>query len=294
MNKLFEQIILESTRAQSFSHDTHIQSLWSGYGSIDRLSLNGGKFETAILKHIRPEGAQSRGVTASHQRKLKSYQIETTWYKEFAHLCDESCRIPHYIASARGEDNEQIILLEDLDAAGYNLRCHAMTKAQELSCISWMANFHATFLNCTPSGLWNIGTYWHLDTRQEELRAMRSGRLKSEAADFDKELNRAKYKTIIHGDAKAANFCLSPDNKIAAVDFQYVGGGCGMKDLVYFLWGASQRAQNAAIDSYFIILKQALADRSADVNFNELEAEWRKLYPIASDDFERFLQGWMC
>jgi len=293
MNKQFEELILESTGAQSYTHDTHIQSLWSGYGSIDRVKLNGGKFDTVILKHIRPQGAGSR-ASASHQRKLRSYQIETTWYKEFADQCDGSCRTPHYIASATDENNDQIILLEDLDAAGYNLRSHGMTSAQELGCIQWLANFHATFLNCEPSGLWDIGTYWHLATRQEELHAMRPGRLKSSAAEFDSELNNAKYKTIIHGDAKAANFCLSPDNKIAAVDFQYVGGGCGMKDLVYFLWGASQHRQDDAIDSYFQFLKQALGDHSTRINFDELEIEWRRLYPVASDDFERFLQGWMC
>ena len=33
-----------------------------------------------------------------------------------------------------------------------------------------------------------------------------------------------------------ANFCFgSEESGVAAVDFQYVGGGCGMKDLAYFV-----------------------------------------------------------
>jgi len=44
----------------------------------------------------------------------------------------------------------------------------------------------------------------------------------------------------VHGDAKLANFCFSRDGKkVAAVDFQYVDGGCGMKDLSRIIVGSS-------------------------------------------------------
>ena len=40
----------------------------------------------------------------------------------------------------------------------------------------------------------------------------------------------------MHGDAKLANFLFTSDHsQVAGVDFQYVGGGCGMKDVAYLL-----------------------------------------------------------
>ena len=49
-------------------------------------------------------------------------------------------------------------------------------------------------------------------------------------------LKSSTFKTLVHGDAKLANFCFgSEESGVAAVDFQYVGGGCGMKDLAYFV-----------------------------------------------------------
>lgn len=69
-------------------------------------------------------------------------------------------------------------------------------------------------------------------TRPDELSAMKPSHLKGAAEAIDSKLNQCKFQTIVHGDAKVANFCFTPDSKsIAAVDFQYVGSGCGMKDV---------------------------------------------------------------
>jgi aminoglycoside phosphotransferase (APT) family kinase protein len=107
----------------------------------------------------------------------------------------------------------------------------------------------------------------------------------------------------VHGDAKAANFCFSPDRRrVAAVDFQYVGGGCGVKDVCYLLacmggWhGADEAAEARLLDFYFRELRAAIAPPAAggggEIDLDALEAEWRALYPLAAADFSRFMAGW--
>lgn len=175
--------------------------------------------------------------------------------------------------------------------------CRTSVKDREIkACLSWLAHFHALFLDVAPEGLWPVGTYWHLETRPDELEAMDDAALKAAAADIDKILNACRFKTIVHGDAKLANFCFSPSGQdVAAVDFQYVGGGCGMKDVVYFLGSCMEEKQcekrvPGLLDFYFAELKVAV---KKDVDFAALEREWREMFAYAWTDFHRFLLGWM-
>jgi len=166
-------------------------------------------------------------------------------------------------------------------------------------CLDWLANFHAAFMGKSPDGLWETGTYWHLETRPHELEVMDDQRLKAVAPLIDKKLKEAKYQTIVHGDAKLANFCFSGDiRRAAAVDFQYAGGGCGMKDVAYFIGSCldesdCEKHESLLLDFYFARLKDALKRQpQPDVNPEELESEWRGLFPFAWADFHRFLKGW--
>jgi aminoglycoside phosphotransferase (APT) family kinase protein len=148
-----------------------------------------------------------------------------------------------------------------------------------------------------PEGLWQTGTYWHLETRRDELASIEDAALREAAPLLDQKLASAAFKTIVHGDAKPANFCFSPDGRaVAAVDFQYVGGGCGMKDVAYLVSGGEGADADAVearhLDTYFVHLRSALARRQDPVDADALEAEWRALYPIACADFARFLAGW--
>lgn len=164
------------------------------------------------------------------------------------------------------------------------------------ACLRWLANFHALFLGVAPENLWPVGTYWHLETRPDELEAMDHPELKAAAGDIDRILSGCRFKTIVHGDAKLANFCFSPSGQdVAAVDFQYVGGGCGMKDVVYFLGSCLEEREcekrvPGLLDYYFCELKQSVGK---DVDFSALETEWREMFVFAWTDFHRFLLGWM-
>jgi len=191
------------------------------------------------------------------------------------------------------------MVLEDLDAAGFPLRRSTLDPDAVRLCLYWLASFHATFMGAEPAGLWPTGTYWHLATRPDELAVTEDEKLRDAAPVIDSMLGNAHYKTLVHGDAKLANFCFSADSgSVAAVDFQYVGGGCGMKDVAYFLGSClddkeHEQFEAHLLDDYFAALKSALTDRQSDVDQDALEKEWRELFPVAQTDFYRFLAGWM-
>jgi thiamine kinase-like enzyme len=195
-------------------------------------------------------------------------------------------------------NDEVLMVMEDLDASGFSGRLSSVNWKNMQACISWLAHFHATFINQKPDKLWEVGTYWHLDTRPDELKIMDDEKLKKAAPPIDRLLRNGQYQTLVHGDAKLANFCFSEDgNKVAAVDFQYVGGGCGMKDLAYFVGSCLYEEDCEAMESqilnfYFSELKLATEKKQPSINFDELEKEWRELYPVAWTDFHRFLKGW--
>ena len=271
-----------------------VQSLWSGYGSLERIQCESGI--TAILKRVSPPAdvKHPRGWSGAigHARKLRSYEVECEFYARWASACTHACRVPRALG-IKVHDGGWWMLLEDLDARGFGGRPRRLTPAQRDACLRWLAHFHARFLGASPTGLWSTGTYWHLATRPDELSVMESGPLRRAAAAIDARLSSSSFQTFVHGDAKVANFCFGAGD-VAAVDFQYVGGGCGMKDLAYFLSSifTESECENYAddcLDVYFQALRSAV---SAKVDVHALEAEWRLLYPFAWADFHRFLAGW--
>ncbi len=297
----FKQLILDSTGADSVQRAETLQNLWSGYGQIVRYTLHGARVPSVVVKHVRlPQpSSHPRGwnTDISHQRKLKSYQVETAWYQQYSSRCKDLCRVPQCLAVEKvGE--EVFMVLEDLDAAGYPLRKSSVTIREMKQCLKWLAHFHATFLHTEPVNLWETGTYWHLATRPDEWEALEDTELKKAAKKLDAVLNAAKYQTLVHGDAKLANFCFSPSgNAVSAVDFQYVGGGCGMKDVAYFIGSClyeedCERYETELLDAYFDALKHAVGNQHSEMDKEALETEWRQLFPVAWTDFHRFIKGW--
>lgn len=271
-----------------------IQDLWSGYGQILRVALTGGKTDTVIVKHVRAGQSthnHPRGwaTDIGHQRKVKSYQIEGHWYQTYS--AKSLARLPACLAVER-HDGDMIVVLEDLDTAGYSLRKQTLTWQEIEACLTWLATFHASYLGAAPSGLWPVGTYWHLATRPQELEQLTDLPLKQAASEIDRVLTTCEYQTFVHGDAKLANFCFAEGGAVAGLDFQYVGGGCGMKDVAYFIGSClaeddCERREQIILDTYFAALHEVLG-----YHHEALEEEWRSLYHVAWADFHRFLKGW--
>lgn len=293
MNEYFQSKISECTGASALAEREMIQELWSGYGKIIRISLIGASVESVVVKHVQlPEKTNHpRGwnTDVGHQRKLKSYQVETAWYETYSK--NSLACLPACLAIAR-QDDEVLMVLEDLDEAGFPLRKGSVSWQEIASCLEWLAQFHASYMGMSPKGLWEVGTYWHLETRPQEWDVLGDRRLKEVASWIDGKLNACTFKTFVHGDAKLANFCFAKDGRVAGVDFQYVGGGCGMKDVAYFVGSClneteCERLEEKILDTYFTYLQDALTERN-----DALEAEWRSLYRVAWADFHRFLKGW--
>jgi len=293
MTAPFKSIILESTGASSLEIQETIQELWSGYGKILRIGLEGATVNSVVVKHVQlpAQTNHPRGwnTDIGHQRKVKSYQVETTWYEGYS--AESHARVPKCFAIERQGD-EVLMVLEDLDEAGFRLRKKSVIWDEVDSCLAWLARFHTSYLGKEPDGLWKVGTYWHLATRPQELAVLDDQRLKEAAPFIDQKLNTCTHQTFVHGDAKLANFCFATDGQVAGVDFQYVGGGCGMKDVAYFVGSCldesdCERLETKILNTYFEHLQSELQEPN-----EALEREWRSLYRVAWADFHRFLKGW--
>lgn len=294
-----DDIVLRITGASYIPEVTSVQTLWSGYGELKRYHLDGGNYSSVVVKHIQlpQEHKHPRGwnTNISHQRKLKSYQVEKFWYQNYAEKTNRQCKLPisYYVTE---KDSELMLIMEDLDSSGYSQRMNPeiISLIEAKNCLSWLASFHAKFMNTKPNGLWPIGTYWHLDTRPEEWKRMQNQRLKEAAKGIDQKLNNAKYQTLVHGDAKLANFCFNDSGEVAAVDFQYVGKGCGIKDVAYFISSCFEEDECALYEKellghYFNQLEIALNN---SLVYQQVKKEWSNLYKYAWADFYRFLDGW--
>lgn len=289
------------TGAKSITDTQLIQPLWGGYGELFRATLNNSQFESVIVKHIKlpqPKHHPRGWNTAiSHQRKLKSYEVEVNWYQDYANVCSKQCPVPKSLYVEQ-HDNEILIVLEDLKTLGFSEVIKEATQVQVDACLRWLAYFHAQHLAQEPHGLWQSGTYWHLETRPDELAALADLPLKQAAGKIDQTLKDCCFQTLVHGDAKLANFCFTPEgDRAAAVDFQYVGKGCGMKDVILFIsscisFDECEDRVPSLLDYYFSELQQAVAELKPQLDPAQIEREWRPLYCMAWADFQRFVKGW--
>ena len=323
LHKQLVDQVLACTGASDIVRVDPVQSLWSGFGQILRLhleyttiiasnsvdtapietdsiesdSVKAVPIKTIIVKQVQPpsQAQHPRGwnTDVSLQRKLRSYQVETCWYEHYAGAVPDVCAIPQLYSSHTHELHTTIIL-EDLDAR-FPRRRSGLSIDDCMPCLRWLARFHAHHLGSSGDGLWPIGSYWHLQTRGDEYATMANGELKQAAHALDAKLNSCTYQSLVHGDAKVANICFSNDgNHVAMVDFQYVGRGCGMRDVAYFLGSClsdtdCEQYADKLLAIYFAeLIRHVQADDKA-----ALESEWRALYSTAWADFHRFLAGWM-
>jgi fructose-1,6-bisphosphatase/inositol monophosphatase family enzyme len=290
--------ILELTQARDIARIELIQPLWNHYGTLSRVFLNGSSYASIIVKHILIPTQEShpKGFigSLSKQRKIRSYEVESHWYLQYNQQVNSGSPTPKCLGVITG-DYGQCIVLEDLLTLGYTRSLSSASWHTLTIGLKWLAQFHSQFIGSSTEGLWPCGTYWHLATRPEEWANIEGSKLHYFAPLLDARLRTCRFQTIVHGDAKLANFCFLDDlSKVAAVDFQYVGRGCGMRDVAYFVGSClsqteCEHREADILELYFSELRACL---SSKIDPAELEAEWRPLYSVAWADFQRFMLGW--
>lgn len=285
--------VLAQTDSRKIGQVDTVQTLWGGYGELLRVYLEGGRSQSVILKVVAPPMNAAKNI--SDIRKRRSYEVEACWYAQHSLRCDKFCRVAQCLGNHTAGD-KRFLLLEDLRDAGF-YPVGEPSREQIASGLSWLAHFHALFLRTHLDGLWEQGCYWHLDTRQEEWTQMSDGALKRHAQDIDERLKKARFQTVVHGDAKHPNFCWHSDGRVAAVDFQYVGRGCGIRDTALFLSRcvpdeARPKAMEFWLEDYYEKLRSALERSQTRTDPEAVVTEWRELFSVAWTDYARFRHGW--
>ncbi|USD66939.1 ecdysteroid 22-kinase family protein [Vibrio sp. SCSIO 43136] len=278
-----------------------IQSIWGNYGQVVRLTLQHDEYQQVVSKQIAfPQPAQHPkgwNTARSHHRKLKSFEVELNWYKHYSLQYDQHCLMPLGLQCDIDQESMNLVM-SDLASLGLTQTYSQAELPLWKTCLDWLAHFHAKHFGQTGEGLWQVGGYWHLETRPDELAAMEDSPLKQHAHTIDNMLRGAKYQTLIHGDAKLANFCFSPSgDKAGAVDFQWSGKGCGIIDVALFVSSCvplarAEQWEDELLNYYFKQLTQAFSHYGIRVDASAVETEWRSLYDVAWADFLRFVKGW--
>ena len=132
MDDKIKNTILQAMDATAILSTEIIQDLWSGYGNILRVLLEGSSHKSIVVKHVQTQKANQhpRGWNGNigHQRKIKSYEVETAWYEIYSEY--SQARVPKCYAIEKWE-GEVLVLLEDLDEAGFPLRKHTGELARQ-------------------------------------------------------------------------------------------------------------------------------------------------------------------
>ncbi|KAF7764541.1 hypothetical protein PCIT_b0571 [Pseudoalteromonas citrea] len=275
------------------------RALWSGCGAIIRAEVDD---QHAVIKYSSvPELLEHPNIVQSgfaRARKAKSYRVEKDFYSLYSSRLPNSIAIPELLWSGE-TSSENILVLRDFTIQGFNsISDSDLNGIRHI--VVWLARFHATFLWCNKepnyAKLWEQGGYWHLATRPDEHENIAQSDIKLRAAEIDEVLVNQRFRTLIHGDAKQANFAIN-QNRVVGYDFQYVGKGIGLQDIMLLFTSVFNADQQEAYEEpllalYFRELYSALEGRFDIDTCQKIERQWRSIWPIIWSDFYRFLLGW--
>jgi hypothetical protein len=191
-----------SLRQFTVESSTRIATLWSNYGSIDRVYLRsdpssdskGTSPHSIIIKTVVSPPLQAGDqADEGHLRKLLSYEVERSFYSHLSSRIPRQAKVACFYPTqspSEGDGTRPVqIILEDLSIQYPNPARGSLGLEDTNAVLSWLAMFHGTFWGMqheqliqstlippplrykggSKAGIWEQGTYWYLDTRREEL-----------------------------------------------------------------------------------------------------------------------------
>lgn len=297
-----------------------LQQLWAGYGMVHAVHAKRGDNEEVrlIVKRVRAPQIDE-GDQVGHARKLKSYQVEAAFYR---HVAPRLLTPPHEVSlptplllSEEGPGMLSLVM-SDLSVAfpDSSPQRGTLGRSDADAALDFLARFHAAHWEEPPrADLWEQGGYWPLATRHAELAQMRAewAQLQAAAPAIDRRVRglprdggdgappRLRFRTLVHGDFKAANLLFSHGaggaRRCAAYDLQYCGGGYAGADLVMLLVSAvgdmTPVLEATMLQAYLARLEAELDARGRAGRAPPL-AELTRQYELCLLDFLRFLAGW--
>lgn len=279
-----------------------IARLWGGNGVAERCELraDSGEIVPCVAKRIRCPKDNSVGA----RRKRKSYHNELAFYRTVAPelLRHETCAVPRPLELSA--EKETITLVLSDVSPEYPVSREELSLTQTRTAIRWLAAFHALYWESPHKhrGLARHGSYWFLETRQDEIkridphkykRLLRcapalAARLKGVVFEAGQRRHSPGGLTLIHGDYKPANLQFSRDgSRCVAYDFQYTGRGYGALDLCYLLF-PDGLSSDELLRYYHGALCAALAPGQTAPSLEQLQDQLE----LSFLDFFRFLLGW--
>lgn len=232
---------------------------------------------------------------------------------------------PYFIQCDNDSDDKEAgnqsftFLLSDLRREYIHSSGYTLSLLETRAALRFLAGLHSTFweradilqststCSANNKNVWECGGYWHLETRLDELECMPSewDHLKRAAYAIDSRMKnksgRCKHQTLCHGDFKSANLLFSSSNakeyECATVDFQYTGGGYGLKDVVMLFVSSVQtrllsgNGERDLLQFYFDTLCQNLDHLGIDKSGYTVEDVMIQ-YELCLVDYVRFMAGW--
>ncbi|KAJ1531174.1 hypothetical protein HK096_007839 [Nowakowskiella sp. JEL0078] len=284
-------------RKNSISKISKFTSLWAGYGSIFKISLNNDVL--LIIKYVSPPLNNKTLSTTSNARKLQSYNVELYFYKYLSSTFINIGSIPQSFSTVKLPSGALCFVMSDLTAK-YPSQLGVLNLTHTLCALNWLARFHGHFWNYrnNDKGVWDDGSYWALSTRQEELNAisLKHRVVRERAMDIDKACRDPRFETLIHGDPKSENILWTENGfECAFYDFQYVGIGLGAKDIAYLLCSSVDedelKNEEEFLRFYLLRLSEVVVSTGKSLNgynFEQLIVHFENCLL----DYVRFMMGW--